>query len=210
MTQTPVQVTFRGIDHSDAVEYDVRERLAWLEQFHRNIMRCQVVLEIPHRHRHNGRHVHVRLELTVPGHEPIVVSHEPSLHAGARDAEEEVHRKTSEVESVRRYAHVAVREAFDVARRLLEDVARVDRRVVKSHETPAHGEVAQLEAADGYGFIRAGERLIYFNRASVLEDHFDDLAVGARVAFAEEQGEKGPQASTVRVLGKHHYAGPNP
>jgi hypothetical protein len=28
------------------------------------------------------------------------------------------------------------------------------------------------------------------------------------VAFVEEQGEKGPQASTVRVLGKHHYVAP--
>lgn len=58
---------------------------------------------------------------------------------------------------------------------------------------------------EGYGFIQAGEDRIYFNRASVLYDAFDQLAVGPRVAFAEEKGETGSQASTVRMLGTHHY-----
>jgi cold shock CspA family protein len=42
----------------------------------------------------------------------------------------------------------------------------------------------------------------------VLDDAFDELTVGTHVAFVEEQGEKGLQASTVRVLGKHHYVAP--
>jgi cold shock CspA family protein len=42
----------------------------------------------------------------------------------------------------------------------------------------------------------------------VLGDAFDELTIGAPVAFIEEKGEKGPQASTVRVLGKHHYVAP--
>jgi hypothetical protein len=42
----------------------------------------------------------------------------------------------------------------------------------------------------------------------VLDDAFDELTIGTRVAFAEEPGEKGPQASTVRILGKHHYIAP--
>ena len=58
---------------------------------------------------------------------------------------------------------------------------------------------------EGHGFIQAGERQVYFTRASVLDDAFDELEVGTPVAFVEEKGEKGPQASTVRVLGKHHY-----
>jgi cold shock CspA family protein len=61
---------------------------------------------------------------------------------------------------------------------------------------------------DGYGFIQADERRIYFARASVLDGAFDDLVVGTPLAFVEEKGEKGPQASTVRVLGKHHYVAP--
>jgi len=94
------------------------------------------------------------------------------------------------------------------ARRRLEDFAREQRGTVKAHEVPTHGDVVELSKADGYGFIQASEQRIYFNRASVLDDAFDDLTVGASVAFVEEQGEKGPQASTVRVLGKHHYVAP--
>lgn len=208
MTLIPTQVTFRGLPHSDALDAAVRQRVAWLEQFHAGIVRCHVVIELPHRHRHDGRHVHVRIHLTVPDVPPIVTSHEPSLHGRLKDVEESEHHKDSEIDGVHRYAAVAIREAFDAARRRLEDVAREQRGAVKTHEVPAHGEVVALERADGFGYIQAGENRIYFHRASVLDDAFDALAIGTPVAFVEERGEKGPQASTVRVLGKHHYAAP--
>jgi len=208
MTLIPTQVTFRGLSHSDALEADIRECVAWLEQFYAGIVRCRVLVEVPHRHRHGGRHFHVRVEVTVPGAAPIVVSHEPSLHGALKDIEEEATRKETEVESVHRYAGVAVRQAFDAARRRLEDVAREQRGTVKTHEVPAHGRVAEISTVDGFGFIETNEHRVYFNRASVLGGAFDDLAVGAPVAFVEEQGEKGPQASTVRVLGSHHYVAP--
>jgi cold shock CspA family protein len=208
MTLIPTQITFRGFLHSEAIETDVRERVAWLEQFYAGIVRCRVLVELPHRHRQDGRHFHVRIELTVPGGPAIVISHEPSLHGRLKDVEEAAHHKETEIESVHRYAAVAVREAFDAARRRLEDFAREQRGAVKSHEVPAHGEVVELAKDDGYGFIRANENRIYFNRASVLGDAFDELTIGAPVAFIEEKGEKGPQASTVRVLGKHHYVAP--
>lgn len=205
MTLIPTQVTFRGLLHSDALESEVRERVAWLEQFYPGIVRCRVLVELPHRHRHDGRHFHVHIDLTVPGGPPIVISHEPSMHGRLKDVEEGAHHKETEIEAVNRYAAVAVRQAFDSARRQLEDFAREQRGVVKTHEVPAHGEIAELSAVDGCGFIQAGETRIYFNRASVLDDAFDALTIGTPVAFVEEQGEKGPQASTVRVLGKHHY-----
>ena len=44
---------------------------------------------------------------------------------------------------------------------------------------------------------------IYFHRNSVLDDDYSRLAVGSRVTYAEEMGEKGPQASTVKLMGKH-------
>lgn len=209
MTLIPTQITFRGMSHSDALEADIREQVARLERFHhRSIIRCHVLLEQPHRHRQDGRHFRVSIELTVPGGEPIVINREPSLHGRLKDAEQDAHRKEGEVDSVRQYAVVAVHEAFDTARRRLEDLAREQRGAVKTHEVPGHGEVVELSPVDGYGFIQAGENRIYFNRASVLDDGFDTLAVGAHVAFVEERGEKGPQASSVRVLGKHHYVAP--
>jgi cold shock CspA family protein len=208
MTLIPIQVTFRGLSHSDALESEVRERVAWLEQFYNRIVRCRVRIELPHRHRHDGRHFRVRIELTIPGGAPIVVSHEPSLHPRLKDVEEGAHHKETEIETVHRYASVAVREAFDAARRQLEDFAREQRGAVKTHEIPAHGEVVELAKDEGYGFIQAGEDRFYFHRDSVLDDAFDELSIGTGVAFVEEKGKKGPQASTVRVLGKHHYAAP--
>jgi cold shock CspA family protein len=144
----------------------------------------------------------------VPGGGPIVVSHEPTLHGRAKDVEEEAHHKETEIEGVHRYASVAVHDAFDAARRRLEDFAREQRGAVKAHEVPAHGRVVELSPVDGYGFIESGEDRIYFNSASVLEGGFEHLAIGSAVAFVLEEGEKGPQATSVRVLGKHHYVAP--
>jgi cold shock CspA family protein len=206
MTLIPTQVTFRGLDVSEALETEVRERVTWLEQFYDGIVRCRVLIETPHRHRHDGRHFHIRIEMTIPGRDPIVVSHEPSLHGRLKDAEREEHRKESEIESVHRYSGVAVREAFDIARRRLEDVAREQRGAVKSHEVSAHGRVVEISKIDGYGFIQTDEHRVYFTRASVLDAAFDEMEAGTAVAFVEQKGEKGPQASTVRVLGKHRYA----
>jgi hypothetical protein len=41
---------------------------------------------------------------------------------------------------------------------------------------------------------------VYFHKSSVLKDAFDRLAVGSAVSFIEEPGEKGPQASTIKLL----------
>lgn len=137
MTLIPTQITFRGLAQSDEIESDIRERLRELEQFYAGIVRCRVLIEVPHRHRRDGRHFHVRVEVTVPGGAPIVVSHEPSLHGRLRDVEDETIHKESEIDSVRRHARVAIHEAFDAARRRLEDFAREQRGAVKTHDVPS-------------------------------------------------------------------------
>jgi ribosomal subunit interface protein len=73
--QIPIQITFRDMDHSGALEQLVRERARKLETLSAKIMGCRVALEAPHRHSHqaDGRY-HVRIDLTVPGDE-IVLSH---------------------------------------------------------------------------------------------------------------------------------------
>ena len=135
MTLIPVQVTFRNLAHDEALEQEIRDQVSWLEQFYAGIVRCHVLVEVPHRHRRDGRHFHVRIETTVPGSPPIVVSQDPTSHGGMKDVEEAAHRKEDEIESAHRYARVAVREAFDAARRRLEDFAREQRGAVKAHGT---------------------------------------------------------------------------
>ena len=105
------------------------------------------------------------------------------------------------------HAAVAIRDAFDAAVRQIEDVAREMRGQVKPHATEAHGRVTKFLAGEDCGFIETAEgREVFFHRNAVLDGAFDRLAVGSEVRIVEEAGVKGPQASTVRVIGKHHLA----
>lgn len=105
-----VQITFRGIKSSAALEADIRGRAAKLNQFHGHVISCRVVLEQEARHKRQGKEFVARLDIKVAGGE-IAVN---------RDHSED--------------PFVAVKEAFDAASRQLEDLARRQRGDVK---TPA-------------------------------------------------------------------------
>jgi ribosome-associated translation inhibitor RaiA len=122
-----VQITFRNMRGSSALEEEIRSRASWLESFYPRIVGCRVVLEVPNRHRRHGRPLHVRIELSLPG-EDVIVNHEPTPDTAARSA----YRKRDEVDGRHKDVHVAIHEAFDVARRRLEDVARRQRGDVKT------------------------------------------------------------------------------
>ena len=99
-----------------------------------------------------------------------------------------------------------MRDAFDAARRLLEDHARRRRGEGKTHAVPDHGRIARLLPDRDCGFIEAAAGQVYFHRNSVANAAFDQLEVGAEVRFVVQEGEspEGLQASTVVPLGKHH------
>lgn len=181
--QVPIELSFRGMEHSDDVDELVRENVANLERFYDRIVACRVMVESPHRHKNHGQQYHVRIDLTVPGHE-IVVSRDPSKN----DKHERV--------------DVAVRDAFKTARRLLKQWLEKVRGDTKTHAPSPVGQVIRLFPEEGYGFIGTEDgREVYFHENSVLDEAFAQLEVGSAVTFAEEMGDKGPQASTVRVHG---------
>ena len=187
--QIPLQITFRDMEPSDAVEAAIREKAAKLDHFYEHNMSCRVMVEAPHGHHHQGRLYQVRIDMTVPDGE-LLVTHEH-------------HHKDHSHEDV----YVAIRDAFNAMKRQLEDYARKRRGKVKTHETPAHGHVSSLSPEEDYGRITTpDERLVYFHRNSVLDGAFDKLKVGSEERFVEEAGEKGPQASTVKLVGKHHIS----
>jgi len=113
--QIPLQVSFRDMDRSAAVEAAVREHTTKLEQYFEHVVACRVMVEARHRHRRNGNVYHVRIDLSVPGAE-LVVSRDP----GERHSHEDV--------------YVAVRDAFDAMERKLEEHARKIRGQIKRHE----------------------------------------------------------------------------
>jgi cold shock CspA family protein len=199
----PVQITFRNMPHSDSIEAFIREKAAQLDKYYDHVMACRVVVEVPHRHHRRGPHSHVRIDLTVPGGE-IVVKREPSLYSGRKQAEAGECAKCSETATSHKHVRVAIREAFDLARRRLQDYGRRQRAEVKTHEGMPRGRICRLDKDRGFGYIETQEgREIYFHRNSVIGGGFESLGVGMEVIYVEEEGEKGPQASTVRLADDH-------
>lgn len=185
--ELPLQVSFRRMKTSDTIEAMVRERAVLLDKFARNITSCRVVVELAGQHHLHGNLYEIHLDLTLPGGE-ITVTREPGQHPEYKDIA------------------VALRDAFNAARRQVEDYVRHQRGEVKTHEPPSHACVSQLIPKGDYGFLETPDgREIYFHRHSVLSDAFDRLKVGTEVTFVEEEGNKGPQASTVKLVGRHGH-----
>ncbi len=181
--ELPLQITSHDFALTPGLEAEIRDRADRLESYYDRIMRCRVVIEGPVGHHRHGGSFKVRLDFTVPRGELVVNRH----------ADEDL--------------LVAIRDAFDAMRRQLEDYVRQHRGDVKVHEAPPHGRVSKLFPHEGYGFIETTDgREIYFHSNSVLEPGFSQVGIGTEVRFVEEQGGKGPQASTVAFMGKpnHH------
>ena len=170
----PLQITTRDFDLTEADENAIREKAKNLDLFYDHIMSCRVLVEIPHRHQRKGILYNVRIEITVPDGE-LVVKKEPHEDL-----------------------FVAIRSAFNTARRQLQDYAEQRRGDVKYHEEMPHARVGKLFPERGYGFlITPDDREIYFHQNSVIGGKFKSLDIGMKVRFVEELGEKGPQATTV-------------
>lgn len=200
--KNPIQIIFRDMEPTVRAQSLIERRAGELEHFYDRIMSCRIVIEMPHRRRRLGNLFHVTIDMTVPGSE-IVVTHKPSQHSTRRQLEEEKVMKSSEAATSDKHLEVAIRRAFDAARRRLQDYARLERGSVKKHEEGPRGQVTQLFPEEGYGFITARDgREIYFHSNSLLNSEIKELQVGTLVEFVEEKGDKGPQASTVRIVRK--------
>jgi cold shock CspA family protein/ribosome-associated translation inhibitor RaiA len=179
-----IQISFRGMESSPSVEAQVRRRAEELQQFSDRVSACKVMLEAANRRHRQGTIYHVRVDLAVPGGN-VVVNREP----GEDHAHEDL--------------HVAVRDAFDAARRRLQDhMRRLDGRT-KVHEAPSVGRIARVFAERNYAFLESEDgQEIYVHRNAVVGGSFDRLKVGDRVRYVAdpEEGEQGPQASTVEPL----------
>jgi ribosomal subunit interface protein len=184
--QLPLEIHFHNLDRSPALEAAVREAAGKLEQFADSIMSCRVTVEGQSKRHQQGNLFAVHVDVRYAGGE-VVVSREPSAHHAHEDV------------------YVAVRDAFKAARRQLQDRMRVQRGDVKPHPAEPHGKILSLDPSRDCGRIETADgREIYFHRNSVLNEGFDQLKPGVEVRFSEEQGDDGPQASTVHVIGKHH------
>jgi ribosomal subunit interface protein len=187
MMQVPLQIRFHNMASSEAIEARVRERVARLERFSDNIISCRVAIEAPHKQPHRST-VGITIDISVPGKE-IVVKREHRHHESRDDA------------------YLVIGVAFDTAERQLEDHARMQRREIKSHDGSTYARVVRLYPDQDYGFVETpGSPNVYFHRAVVEDDAFDQLEVGSEVRYslADDEGPMGPQASRVSPLRGHH------
>lgn len=184
--QVPVDITYRDVPKTDAIETLIQDKVTKLEEVCDHIIGCHVAVEKPHKRPQSGSPYRVRIDLTVPpGHE-LAVTKNPG--EGTQYAPLEA----------------VIRDAFEAARRQLVELVERQSNAVKEHpQQEMAAIVTKLFSEEGYGFLRTLDgREIYFHRNSVLNDEFDRLELGTGVQFFLSSGEKGPQASTVKLVNK--------
>jgi len=184
--QTPAEIEFQGMTGSSEIQTAIAKHVADLEQRFGRVMACRVVLKGPGGHHRKGGLYEVNIRLALPDGREVNVD------------------RTAQADERHSDLAFAINDAFKRARRQLQDSVRELQGQVKHHEGAPIGTVVRLDPSGEFGFLETSDGgEIYFHRNSVLDGGFSQLALGTRVTFAEEVGEKGPQASTVKLLGKH-------
>ncbi|WP_414473878.1 cold shock domain-containing protein [Microvirga sp. M2] len=184
--QVPAQFDFQGFEPTQQQRALIEQKMDSLERFCDRIITGRVVMKGPGQRHQTGGQYEVNIHLVLPDGREVAVERTP--HEDERFAD----------------PAYAIDDAFSRARRQLQDAVRNMQGEIKFHESQPIGTVTRMQPEEGYGFIETRDgREIYFHRNSVLGDAFAHLKPGVRVTFAEEMGDKGPQASTIRLLGKH-------
>jgi ribosome-associated translation inhibitor RaiA/cold shock CspA family protein len=184
-----MEIAFHNIAKSDWAEDAIRDHVARLEEIYERLITCRVRVD---QRADNSNHTIppvVRIEMSVPGHDDLVVAHEP----------DQLQRKFQSPD-----LHNAINEAFRIAERRLTAFKdrRADHTAAAGHEASHEflGQVAELTPERDYGFVMTKEGgLLYFHRNSMLSGDFDSLRRGQEVHYVEAVGDTGPIATKVRI-----------
>lgn len=178
---SPIQIEFLGFEPQERERQIVIERIGKFEELFGRIVAGRISVKAPTGHHRTGGQYEATIRLKLPGGREVDVSRTPQADERHSD-----------------FAF-AVNDAFKRAKRQLQQHAQRLQGDVKTHVLPNTGRVARLFG--DHGFIEdAAELEIYFHRNSVVSGGFAKLTPGTVVSFVEAQGEKGPQASTVRLI----------
>jgi hypothetical protein len=186
--KVPIEISFRNLDSDPQIESLIREKAERLERFCGHLSSCRVAVERMPRRSKEGNDFHVRIDMTVPPSHELAVSKDPTGKAKRNDLA------------------MVIRRAFAAAEKQLKALVDKQQGEVKRHlEQDVEGVVVRLFREQGYGFLRDSlGRELYFHRNSMLEGDWERVEIGAGVNFFEheDEGEHGPQASTVRIVDK--------
>jgi cold shock CspA family protein len=184
--QTDPQVDFQGFEPSIHLRERVARQVGKLEDRFGRITACRVAVKGPGGHHRSGGLYEVNIHLAMPDGREVAVE------------------RTADLDERHGDPMFAINDAFKRARRRLQDHVRRMQGQVKAHGEQPIATVKYVNDAQGFGLlVTSDNREIYFHKNSVLNGGFSKLTAGTRVTFVEEAGVKGPQASTVRLLGKH-------
>jgi cold shock CspA family protein len=187
--KVPPEITYRGVDKSNALETLIHEKIAKLEQVCDHISSCRIAIEKIQDRPRDSSPYRVRVDITVPP------SHELVAESNMGDR-----KQYADVDAV-------IRDAFSMAWRQLRELARQQREYDRAKSNDAAQDttalVTKLFPEQNYGFLKTlGGEDIYFHRNSVLHDDFERLEIGTGVRFEVVEGEQGLQATTVQIVDK--------
>jgi len=191
--QKPVEIAFRNIESSDAAEAAIRDHVARLEHIFGRMTSCRVRVDQRNQNVNETMPPVVHIDISVPGHNDIVVAHEA----------DHLQRKYQAPD-----LRNAINEAFRVAERRLgkyKDKLTDHGIAERGHEAANEfrGQIAEITPERDFGFLLTKEGgLLYFHRNSLLSGDFDGLERGDEVSYVEQTGDTGPIASKVRVTEK--------
>lgn len=171
-----VQIDGRGVEVLPEWRDKIMAELAKVQKHAYDVIHhARVEIIATGHHRHGA--FEMRAVVTVPGH-TITISRQ-----GA-------------------YVLPMIVEAFKALDRRLKEHSQVRQGKVKVHgEVAKEGVIARLFAEEDYGFLETPEGLeVYFHANALQKRSFDQLTPGLKVEFAQDIGEKGPQATWVRVV----------
>lgn len=101
--KVPVQITYRDVDQSDALDERIHVKVQKLEETFDRMTNCHVIVERPHASRNQGNRFAVHFGISVPGKEIMV----------KRDSADHAHEDV----------YVALKNSFQAARRQLKEYA---------------------------------------------------------------------------------------
>jgi len=190
--QIPVEIAFHNIEPSQWVEDAIRDHIDRLERIFGRLTTCRVRVDQSNQNRNGTIPPVVHIEMSVPGHQEIVIAHEPG-HLQTKFQSPDLCN--------------AINEAFRIAERRLAKFKDklTDHEAVHRHEATKEfrGQIAEITPDDDFGYLMTKEGgLLYFHRNSLLVGDFDALERGDAVTYVEGAGDTGPTASKVRVVEK--------
>ncbi len=173
-----LRIESRNVKMTPRWKQEIEQRMADLQEGHDDITHARVTLTKNAHHKKASKVAETLIVVTLPRRHTITARKEDKTF-----------------EEAIRAAFAALETEIDKFRekRALKEV-----RVTP---VPLHGVVSKLFRDEGYGFIlQDGGGEVYFHRNALHGLTFDELEDGTEVAFNVEDGEKGPQATTVNPV----------